>query len=86
MFKNRQMDNQIWTLHTTEDYSAITRNEALTRAKTWVILANVKLVKETRQRDMYELLMRNVQNREIKRQGVDYCLLRAGVGVGDRER
>lgn len=76
------MDNQIWTLHTTEDYSAITGNEALTHATTWVLLANMKLVKETRQRDMYDLLMRNVQNREIKRQGVVYCLLRAGVGVG----
>ena len=79
------MDNQIWTLHTTEDYSAIKRNEALTHATTWVILANMKLVKETRQRDMYGLLMRHVQNKEIKRQGVDYYLLRAGVVVGDRE-
>ena len=33
--------NKMWSIHTTEYYLAMKRNEVLTHAKTWMILENI---------------------------------------------
>ena len=72
--------NEMWSIHTTEYYSAIKRHEVLTHATTGMNLGNTWSVKEARSKATYCMipLVGNAQKRRIR-----IHRWKAGAGQGE---